>query len=175
VTRAATRKLQSSSNWGVFMRRIRLFTFAPLSVLLGCAAQPNPADAAATLRSADSAYSAGLRAMDVPGLVALYAPDAVMYPPGGANVVGIDAVREYVKEFAATPGLKMNAERQTIVVSQSGDLGYVINWVQMTAVDAKGKPMAERFRDIHLWRRDASGQWKVVVDFWNVLPADRQP
>jgi len=113
--------------------------------------------------------------MDVPGLVALYAPDAVMYPPGEPNVVGIDAVREFAKAFAATPSLTMSAERQTIVVSQSGDLGYVVNWVQTTAVDAHGKPTAERSRDIHLWRRDATGQWKVVVDFWNALPADQKP
>ena len=111
--------------------------------------------------------------MDVPSLVALYAPDAVMYPPGEPNVVGIDAVGAFAKAFAATPSIKMSAERQTVVVSQSGDLGYVINWVQMTALDAHGKPIAERLRDIHLWRRDADGHWKVVVDFWNALPADQ--
>jgi len=159
------------------MRRVRLLAFATGSAFLAaCSARPNPAsDAAATLRSADSAYSAGLRSMDVPGLVELYAPDAVMYPPGEPNVVGIDAVREFAKAFAATPSLTMSAERQTIVVSQSGDLGYVVNWVQTTAVDAHGKPTAERSRDIHLWRRDATGQWKVVVDFWNALPADQKP
>jgi ketosteroid isomerase-like protein len=114
-----------------------------------------------------------MRAMDVPGLVALYAPDAVMYPSGQPNVVGIDAVREFAKSFAAIPGIKMSAELQTVVVSQSGDLGYVVNWVQMTALDAHGKPTGERLRDIHLWRRGSDGRWKVVVDFWNPLPADQ--
>lgn len=159
------------------MRRIRLSAFAAcLSLLTACAAQPNAAlDAAATLRAADSAYTAGMAALDVPALVALYANDAVMYPPGEPNVVGIDAVREFAKGFAATSGLKMTAERQAVVVSQAGDLGYVVNTVQMSAMDARGKPMAESLRDIHVWRRDASGQWKVVVDFWNPLPAGAAP
>ena len=158
------------------MRRIRFPPFATgFAFLTACAAQPNPAtDAAVTLRRADSTYSAGVRSLDVPALVALYTPDAVMYPPGEKNVVGIDAVREYAKAFGATPGLKMTAEPQTVVVSQSGDLGYVVNWVQMTTLDAHGKPQTERLRDIHVWRRDASGQWKVALDFWNVLPAATQ-
>jgi ketosteroid isomerase-like protein len=158
------------------MRRIRVPALATgFALLTACAAQPNPAtDAAVTLRRADSAYTAGLQSLDVPALVTLYAPDAVMYPPGEQNVVGIDAVREFAKAFAATPGVKMTAELQTVVVSQSGDLGYVVNWVHVTRPDAHGKPMAERLRDIHVWRPDASGQWKVVVDFWNVLPAAAQ-
>ena len=155
------------------MRHIRLPALASCSVVLAaCAAQSYSADAAVTLRSADSAYTVALGSMDVPHLMALYAPDAVMYPPGQPNVVGIDAVRAFATAFATTPGIKMSAERLTVVVSQSGDLGYVVNTVQVSSLDAHGKPTAERLRDIHVWRRDASGQWKVALDFWNVLPPE---
>ena len=160
--------------WECPVRRIRLVTLIVLTA--ACAAQRNPAsDAAATLRRADSAYTVGMQSLDVPGLVALYTADAVMYPPGEPSVVGIDAVRKFAQAFAAIPGLKMTAERQTIVVSQSGDLGYVVNLVGATSNDARGKPTTELLRDVHIWRRDADGQWKVAVDVWNVVPPGPTP
>jgi ketosteroid isomerase-like protein len=29
----------------------------------------------------------------------------------------------------------------------------------------------QRLRDVHLWRKQADGSWKVVVDVWNMEPA----
>ena len=136
-------------------------------VIGACTQQPDSAVGQTALRQADSAYTAGMRALDVPGLVALYAADAVMYPPGEPTRTGLDAIREYATVFAATPGLRMSAELQTLMVSRSGDLGYTINLVNATYNDARGKPVGERLRDVHFWRKDAGGKWKLVVDVWN--------
>jgi uncharacterized protein (TIGR02246 family) len=113
---------------------------------------------------------ASVRNIDIPGMVALYAPDAVMLPPGEAPRTSVDAIRDYVTGFASLSQLKMADESQT--ASVSGDLGYTVNLIHATFVDAQGKPVSERMRDVHVWRKDASGQWKIVMDIWNSPPAD---
>ena len=142
-------------------------------LLLGACAARQPAPAPndeAGLRTADSLYVVGVRNMDIPGLVAHYAPDAIALPPDAAPLTNHDAIREFLTGFAALPQLKMNDESQT--VSVSGDLGYTVNLIHATFVDPQGKPVSERMRDVHVWRRDASGQWKIVMDIWNSPPAD---
>ncbi len=140
-------------------------------VIGACAQQPDSAIEQTALRQADSAYTAGMLALDVPGLVGLYAADAVMYPPGESTRTGLDAIREYATTFASTPGLTMTAELQTVMVARSGDLGYTINLVQATYKDARGKPVSERLRDVHVWRKDAGGKWKLGLDVWNAMPS----
>jgi len=135
-----------------------------------CERQPDPAAEEAALRSADSSYTVAMQTLDIPGLVAFYLPDAVMYPPGEATPSGLDAIREYATTFASAPGLNMRAQLQTLWVSRSGDLGYSFNIVDATANDSAGKPVTERLRDIHLWRKNPGGQWKVAVDVWNAMP-----
>jgi len=140
-------------------------------VVGACAQQADSVVERTALRQADSSYTAGMLALDVPGLVALYAADAVMYPPGEPTRTGLDAIREYAKAFASTPGLRMSAELQTLMVSRSGDLGYTINLVNATYTDPRGKPVSERLRDVHFWRKEAGGKWQLVVDVWNSTPS----
>ena len=152
----------------------RRFAIPAMSFLLlgACAARepaPAPNDEAG-LRTADSLYVAGVRSLDIPGLIAHYAPDAVVFPPDAAPLTSHDAIRNFLTAFAALPQLKMNDEAQT--VSVTGDLGYTVNLIHATFADAQGKPVNERMRDVHVWRRDASGQWKIVLDVWNSPPAD---
>ena len=156
------------------MRTISVTATIAFVCLCSCARQPDPVAEQASLRSADSAYTAIVRMLDVPRLVAMYAPDAVMYPPGEATRTGLDAIREFATAFASAPGLTMTAELQTATVSQSGDLGYTVNLVDATFNDAEGNPVTERLRDVHFWRKDASDQWKVVLDVWNTMPPATQ-
>ncbi len=132
-----------------------------------CAPATDTAADQDALRRADSAYSAGMRTLDVPGLTALYAPDAAMYPPNEATISGLDEVRQYVTAFAGAPGLSMTPRLESLVVSQSGDLGYTVNLVDIATKDSAGNIATDRLRDVHFWRKDASGQWRIMHDFWN--------
>jgi len=33
--------------------------------------------------------------------------------------------------------------------------------------DPQGNPISERVRDIHIWKKEPDGKWRVVIDIWN--------
>jgi len=138
-----------------------------LSTLVACAPASDNAASTAALRQADSAYSAHMRTLDVAGLTALYANDAVMHPPNEPTVSGIEAVRTFAATFASVPGLTMSARLELVEVSASGDLGYTVNIVDMSTTDSLGATVTGRLRDVHVWKQDSAGQWKIVEDIWN--------
>lgn len=148
---------------------------AILAGTAACAPEPPSADLdaeRAALREADRQYTKLMMAKDAAGVSALYAPDATMYPPDGATVSGLEGVRGFAAEFTAVPGLTIGSVRPLVVeVSRDGDLGYTINAVEMTVPDEAGNPVTQRLRDVHLWRKEEDGSWRVVVDVWNVEAA----
>ncbi|HUE89881.1 MAG TPA: DUF4440 domain-containing protein [Vicinamibacterales bacterium] len=152
----------------------QLIVAAAILAAAACAPEPPSADLdaeRAALREADGRYTRLMTAKDAEGVSALYAPDATMYPPDGPTVSGLEAVRAFAAEFTGVPGLTIGSVRPLVVeVSRDGDLGYTINAVEMTVPDEAGNPVTERLRDVHLWRKQADGSWKVVVDVWNAEP-----
>jgi ketosteroid isomerase-like protein len=47
--------------------------------------------------------------------------------------------------------------------------------VEVTVNDAKGKPVTDRGKFVEIWKKQADGTWKCVVDMWNSdLPAAAQ-
>jgi steroid delta-isomerase len=59
-------------------------------------------------RSAAEAYLARVNARDIDGLVALFAPDAVLLAAGGQRLQGADAIREFYAStvLAAEPSVR---------------------------------------------------------------------
>jgi hypothetical protein len=52
-------------------------------------------------------------------------------------------------------------------VERSGDLGYVVSTVILEIPTADGQPTTITFNDVTVWRTDADGGWRVVVDSAN--------
>lgn len=125
----------------------------------------------AALRAADSLYTQLATARDAEGVSDLYTTDAIIYPPAGPTVRGIDAVRQFAAEFTAILGMTISFRPLDIEVSRDGDMGYTINAVEITVLDEEGSPVTELTRDFHLWRKHEDGSWKVAVDIWNAEPA----
>ena len=50
---------------------------------------------------------------------------------------------------------------ETVVVANSGDLAYVTYSYEM------GNPVAERGKDLTVYRKDGDGAWKVAIDMWS--------
>jgi ketosteroid isomerase-like protein len=57
------------------------------------------------------------------------------------------------------------------VISKAGDMGYLIEHNRVTFADSAGKVHTQFGKGVTIWRKDASGAWKCVVDTWNKSPS----
>ncbi|MFQ5791557.1 MAG: YybH family protein [Acidobacteriota bacterium] len=140
-------------------------------IVNACGPPPEPpidieAERAALREAADAYHEAGA-AVDVETIVSLYASDALILPPNGEKVQGMEGIRNFFSAFAAMPGFQVRFETPKVEVSSAGDLGYTLTDAELTVEGPDGEPVTDRLRDFHLWKKQDDGSWKVVVDIWN--------
>ena len=63
-----------------------------------------------------------------------------------------------------TPGFQISWEPESAEISKSGDLGYLIEHDDMTMNDSTGKPITQHYNSVTVWKKQADGSWKNVVD-----------
>ena len=149
------------------MSRILAPVAALIAAASGCAPTVDLAEARAALEQSDARYSEAAQGKDVDAWVSMYTSDATMYPPGLATISGIDAIRDFGTEFTSMPGFAASFRPVEVDVGDGGDLGYTLNEFVITFTGPEGQPVTEQGRDFHVWRRQADGAWKVVIDIWN--------
>ena len=124
------------------------------------------------LREAAATYHAAASAKEADQVVALYDESAVMVPPNADLVEGLAGVQDYRFGFIETPGVALEFEILRVEVSSSGDLGWTLSLGEITITRPDGPPGRDQVRDFHVWKKQADGSWRVVVDMWNSgLPA----
>ena len=149
-----------------------------LAVLLlaaGCNSAPAPdtraADEAA-VRKADADWVKAAQTKKVDDWVAFYTEDAVALPPNEKTAVGKENIRKPVGDMLGLPGLSISWQPTKVEVAKSGDLAYLYGTYQMTATGADGKPMSDNGKMVEIWKKQADGNWKCIVDTWSSdLPA----
>ena len=124
------------------------------------------------LRDLDAQWSAAAAAKDLDKTVSYYAESAIVMPPNAANATTKDAIRSAWKEMLARPGAGISWKATNVEVAKSGDLAYVSGTYEDTMTDASGKPVKDRGKYVEIFKKQADGTWKVIVDIWNSdLPA----
>ena len=103
-----------------------------------------------------------------------WAEDAVMMPPGLPPVRGKAAIRQYVEAAGKLPGFQICWEPESVFVSESGDLAYMIERNVTTINDSEGNPVTTHGKVVTIWRRGAEGSWLNVVDMWNEAPPPQE-
>ena len=137
---------------------------------LTAAAAETPEAERTALFKVDEAWAQAAAARDLEKTLSFWAEDASVIAPGQAAVVGKEALRRWVSEAFALPGFSIRWKTSAFVVSASGDMAYGVGTNEMTINDAEGRPMTERGRSVTVWRKEARGGWKCVVDIWNPEP-----
>jgi ketosteroid isomerase-like protein len=57
-------------------------------------------------------------------------------------------------------------------VARGGDLAYVYGRYEVSFDEAPGKRTTDRGKIVEIWKKQADGNWKCIVDTWNSdLPA----
>jgi ketosteroid isomerase-like protein len=107
---------------------------------------------------------------DVEKIVSYWSDDAVLIFPGQPVLEGKAAIRAYVAESLNTPGFKIHWVSEKPVFSPDGKLAYMRGNDELTVPGSNGAPVPVHLRGISIWRLDADGQWRCVVDISNEQP-----
>ena len=140
-----------------------------LSMVTGCKDQMggNNKDAdTQAIRDADAAWAKTSAAHDVDGIVSYYADNAVVMPPN-MPLMADKATIKAAWTGMMVPGNDLAWKTVNVEVSSSGDLGYCTGTYVATMKDAKGVVMNEKGKYTEVWRKQADGKWKAVVDMWS--------
>jgi ketosteroid isomerase-like protein len=74
------------------------------------------------------------------------------------------AVRAAIGGMMSDPRFSLSFHADQVVASRSGDLVYEIGSYAMTFSGEGGKTMRQTGRYVDVWRKQADGSWKVVLD-----------
>lgn len=156
--------------------KVKLACVAPCVLVVGlggCTQAPpalpetREADARA-VRETDSAKMQAWASRDADKIAFFFADDATHFSPNVPALKGRQAIRETFKEALADPGMTVSAEATSIEVSRGGDLAYVIGGYTATWTDPKTKKvMTEKGRYVTVYKKQADGSWKGVVNIDN--------
>ena len=151
-------------------------TIAAMAIVAGCAPRaeaPAPVDLKieeAALMEASRAWARAAASRDAKAITDYWASDAVVMMPGAPTFRGAKEIRAYVDQSLAIPGFRISWEPLEAHVSASGDMGYLVERTEVTMPDASGAPVTEVGRAVTIWRKQANGEWKSVVDITNAGP-----
>ena len=99
--------------------------------------------------------------LDAEGILARYADDAVLLPPGAPIVSGKTAIaRRFADQFKQFTVKAVEGRISDVTIS--GDLAVETGTYTMSLALTDGTPVSEQGKYLHVWRRGAGGQWKVI-------------
>jgi ketosteroid isomerase-like protein len=148
---------------------ISLLVLAAGTHAASVSARTAPADA---LRAADLSWMKVFAAKDLEKSVAYCAEEGSVLSPNAPIATGRDAIRRLFAGFFALPNLEISWQPTRAEVARSGELGYTTGTYQMTFKDPAGKTISDKGKYVTVWKKQADGSWKVLLDTFNSdLPA----
>lgn len=156
-------------------RSAALVAFFVSCIVMGCASAPPSAASAnvdgekAALIRTDTEFSRAAATRGIAAAFFEYAADEAMVLPMNANLIsGPEAIRTH---YAETPaGVVLEWKPLKADVSHSGDLGYTVGTYEFRAPGPDGKPVTRHGKYCSIWKKQADGRWKFVVDVGNSSP-----
>lgn len=117
----------------------------------------------AAVRAADEAFARAVELRDRELFASFIAEDATFL--GGGLTQGRDAiVIDWGIFFAAGGSAKISWRPHTVEVAASGDLAYTLGDYEVHSTGPDGRPLESTGTYVSIWRKQADGSWKVVVD-----------
>jgi ketosteroid isomerase-like protein len=156
--------------------RFPVFPFVALLAfvlsLSSCSQRPFDADAeGAKLLKIDAEWAdLASDGKDVEKIISYWSDDATLMFPGQPIIKGKAALRAYVTESVKTPGFKIHWKSEKPVFSPDGKMAYMPGTDEVTVPGPQSSLMTLHYRGISIWRHDADGQWRCVVDISNEEP-----
>jgi ketosteroid isomerase-like protein len=120
------------------------------------------------VRKADADWAAAARTASAEAWMAFYAADAVILLPNDQLASDKDLVRHSVSRLLALPHLWVAWRPIKVTVASSGEQALLIEAYELRFGDSRGTLVSDRGRRLEIWKKQADGIWKCVVDTWNL-------
>lgn len=139
---------------------------------LACQPQAKPATdvsaaAAAEIRAADAAWLKVFAGHDTTATVNTVETRGSILAPNVPIATGTIAVKALFESFYALPNMSIHWTLTDAQASTSGDLGYSYGTYEFGFTDPKGNAIVDKGKYSTVWRKQADGTWKVVLDQFN--------
>jgi ketosteroid isomerase-like protein len=122
---------------------------------------------AAAVRRVGEAYLAALRAGDIDAALSQWADSMAVLPPNEPALRGREAFRVWGEAFMKQVKV-VDAKFTESEVAASGDLATErVAFVLTLQPMAGGAPMTEIGKGLHVYRRQADGAWRLIMDIWS--------
>jgi len=150
-----------------FFKVLVISIIIPLLTVIGCAPKVDLASEEATIYKVDSMLVAAINERDVETWLSFLSDDAKMMPPNAPAVEGKDAIRQMLGEFLKFPKLQISHDPYSVIVSEDANMAYIWYDYEIVLGDGESAPHIEKGKDISIYRKQADGSWKLVVDIWS--------
>ena len=138
----------------------------------GCVAEAPPPTEPPDTRATDEAaihaavkeWSAAAQAKEAEKFASFYAEDGVLLLENAPDARGIAALREGIAGMMQDPNFALSFAADKVEAARSGDLAYETGAYTLTMSDPQGNPATQNGHYVVVWKKDASGTWKVAVD-----------
>lgn len=151
-------------------RRPVLVAGAALALAAPACRRPVPpgADAAQVrqeLMQAERSFAAAVAQQGVDAWIAVFDSNGAEITPRGV-IRGSAAIREHMTPQLADTSILLSWAPDTADAAASGDLGYAIGHWKITP-RARPDSILAHGNYVTIWKRQANGEWKAVVDIGN--------
>lgn len=109
---------------------------------------------------------------DIEQILSYWSDDAIVLEPDQTAHLGKANIRQMVQASMKIPKFSITWGPEAAVISKGGDMGYLVEHSRFTFADSTGKVHTQFGKTVTIWRKDASGAWKCVVDVWNGSPTE---
>lgn len=117
------------------------------------------------LRVAMDAFYAAIEGDDHEARIALFTEEAVMMPDGGPRLEGRAAIAEVIRGGAGS--VFRIRDREIVDMDSGPNLAYTVNSYSYTYHAQGSEPSWQKTKNVHIWKKDPTGAWKLHVDIWN--------
>ena len=148
-----------------------------LLLLSGCSSTPqvNVAAEETAIRAGEAEWAKAAAAKDVEKVVSFYADDAVLLEPNEPIADSRTAIRASWTRMAAVPDLAITWAPDKVNIAKSGDVAYDYGSYSLSHAGPAGKKVEDRGKFATVWKKQADGGWKVVLDVFNTSQPAPQP
>ena len=136
-----------------------------VALALACAPVNEEDVGLAELEQAIETFYASIESGDKNRHAEMFTDGAMMMPDDGAIIRGKESIGEVVRSGEGWVFRIRNLERAELDLS--GDIAYTVNEYEYTWHQVGDEPTWHPTKNIHIWRRQPDGTWKLHVDIWN--------